>query len=317
MNMCRCNCPIRRYVANGRGIGLKVVTLVGLLIGLIIAVSGPVIFLRTLNIDGSLDSFINSLPIVKIENGKIVDPIYDNEVWIIPDSAGDTKNDIKVIANTKIDDIDVIPSDVGAYITARTIYLSDGNQMRVFRLPEGINTVITHEVMRSTVNKMIWGAGIILGFFIFVSGILGFLVGYIPLLIVGLIIGRKISADTWGRAFAWPWVIVWGIGVLGGMFGWFFLSLPYIFLVSLLLAWIIGVVASNQSTSCPLNAWKKDLSEQPTDTNEDTVLSENVNSVEDIDAEMQPQSTAPKANTPKKAIVKPKNIPVQRKKRKK
>lgn len=315
MNMCRCNCPIRRYVANGRGIGLKVVTLVGLLIGLIIAVSGPVIFLKTLNIDGSLDSFINSLPIVKIENGKIVDPIYDNEVWIIPDSAGDTQNDIKVIANTKIDDVDVIPSDVSAYITARTIYLSDGNQMRVFRLPEGTNTVITHDVLRSAVNKMIWGAGMILGFFIFVSGILGFLVGYIPLLIVGLIIGRKISADTWGRAFAWPWVIVWGIGVLGGMFGWFFLSLPYMFLVSLLLAWIIGIVAFNQSVSCPLNAGVTCLSGQAPDSNEGETFSNNLNPVED--AKIQPQSASPKGTASKKAVVKPKNIPVQRKKKKK
>ena len=321
MTTCNCNCPLKKYILTGHGIGMMIVTLIGLLVSIIIGVSGPIIITKTLNMNGDFDSFIDSLPIVKIENGRITDPIYHNEEWFIPDMSNNNQADTKIIANTTVDSIPFIPQDVSAYIAARNIYLRTNDMgLRIIHIPDELNTVITHDVVRSYINKLMWGAGLVFSFILFISAILGFLIGYVPLMIIGFIINRKMSADAWGRAFSLPWILMWSLTVLGGLFDVFYLPTVYLYLIALLTTWIIGVSLQNQTNICLSNSVS--ATETPFIKNEseaDQPAESNTTKTQVIQKETSAVSTPiiRKENKEKQEIVKPKNTPVRRKKQKK
>ncbi len=308
--MCTCNCSFRKYALTGRGIGLKIVTLVSLLIGLIVGICGPIIMRNALNETGALNEFINTLPIVTIENGKIVNPVYNNETWYIPGTV-EGSSDIKIIANTTVDSIDAIPADVGLYITARNIYTTDA----VFPLPTTLSTVITHDTVRRYFDMMLRLSGVVLGSIIFVLGIIGFLIIYIPVFIIGFIMNRQLTIDAWGRILAWPWSIFYGITVLLSSFTMIAISPLYGSLIPMLITWIIGVMLANSSDeeTCSLQSINTD--ESMISQNEST---ETTVEFEEIPAETTaPETTIPTATVPivrrKTVNIKPKNVPTTKK----
>ena len=109
--MCQCSFKTGycNYIAAGRGIGMKFAFLFSFLAGLAVAILSGFILRMQLNTN-DVDSFIDTLPVVKIQDGRIVDPVLDNVVWTIPGEV--PEDDIYVVANTTVDNVDAIPPQV-------------------------------------------------------------------------------------------------------------------------------------------------------------------------------------------------------------
>lgn len=230
--------PFKKYVQNGRGIGLKVVVWISLLVGLLTGICSVMIIKSLLQ--EQIDTFVETLPIVKIEKGKIIEPIYHNEVWIIPDLDGNQQKDLRIIADTAVDSVDYIPQDTDIYLTAKKIYLSNKFEKGIIDIPSDLSIVVTHDVVKQFLNKVLWFSGISVGLLLFVLSILFFLLGLVPVMLFGRLINRSLTMDMWGRAFAWPWVIVWNISIVAGVLGIFNITLTYVFVIPMLLTWIFG-----------------------------------------------------------------------------
>ncbi len=307
--MCNCNCSFKKYTLAGRGIGLKIVTLVSLLAGLIVGICGPIIVRNALNESGNLNEFINTLPVVTIEKGKIVNPVYDNETWYIPNIKNDG-TDFKIIANTTIDSVDAIPADVDLYITARNLYTTTA----VMPLAPELSTVITHDTVRHYFNIMLRLSGVILGGIIFLLGIIGFLIIYIPVFVIGFVMNRALTIDTWGRILAWPWSIFYAIVIFLSSFTTIVISPLYGALIPMLITWILGTMMSNDKEGCACALQSNDTDESLVSQEKPT---ETTVEYEEIPAET--STPAPKATTPapivrKKTVnIKPKNVPTTKK----
>ncbi len=240
------NSLFRDYILTGRGIGLKIVTTMALIINIIISIIMAIFLTNLVNENGLNEEFYRHASTVKIEKGKIVEPIYNGVVWDNSYMVDNPQDKIKIFANTTIDKISEMPTkDVTIYITARNIYSQNKSRISVYHIPDELTTTITPQKMASFLKLLFWILGFIVGFFFFIFAIIGFLIGYIPLIIVGLIVNRKLTLDAWGRAFAWPWIIVWGISMLGTVLDIATLSMLYVYLISLLITWIIGASLHN------------------------------------------------------------------------
>ncbi len=304
--MCTCDCSFKKYALTSRGIGLKIVTLVSLLIGVVVGFSGPVIIREALDENGSLNEFINTLPVITIENGKIVNPIYENDTWVIPGLKEGNK-DFKIIANTAVDSVPSMPADADLYITARNIYTPEA----VTQIPAELSTVINHDTVRRYVNLTLRMSGAVLGGIIFLLGIIGFLIIYLPVMVIGRIMNSDLQIDTWGRILAWPWSIFYAIVILLSTFTTIAISPLYGALIPMLITWILGVLLNKgDDEHCCLTA-----NEKSTDGISETTDTETTVEFEEI-----PQSTPTPATVSASPIVrkktvniKPKNVPTTKK----
>lgn len=323
--MCICSgcCPLKNYILSGRGIGLKVIASVSLLISLIVAICSPLVLISVLEENG-LDEVINKAPVVTIENGRIVDPVFDNETIVIPATAYPDE-DIQIILNTTIDNLPSIPQNINAYVTAKNIYLKDNMQYRVITLPNDLNVVITHEFLKDYVKKIVWASGIAFGFFLFLVSIFLFFILYLIVILLGWLFNKNLTLDAWGRALSWPWAIIWCLIILNAAFAVVVLPLTYVLAIPVLLTWIIGASLYNRSTCIKNeeNALVPETSEEDTAEKEILVahpVQEETQQVVQHSENVKPVARAQKtaSKTTKKAAVKSKNVPpVQRRKKKK
>ncbi len=207
--MCQCSFKTGycNYITGGRGIGMKFAFLFSFLAGLAVAILSGLVLRMQINTN-DVDSFIETLPVVKIQDGRIVEPILDNVVWTIPAITPD-EEDIYIIANTTVDDVDSIPSDVFTYVTAKKIYTQSEGEVHAYEIPEMENTVITHDMIRNFVTLLLTIISVIIGFASLIVGLVSFLIAYLLTLIFGFFFNREMTAGSWGRALVLPWAILW------------------------------------------------------------------------------------------------------------
>lgn len=228
-----CHCRFKNYALIGKGIGLKIVFLFSLLI----AVAAAAVFVKytTDQIkDPSTAAFIDSLPVIKIENGKIVEPIYTHEVLIVPGAAGDAK----IILDTAQDDVSAIAPDESVYITAKNIYTRQNNEVKIYQLPETFSKVITHDVIRTYIHQAVLLAAGIMAFSVVIFSIMGFVVVFLALGAFGFLVNKSLSLSAWGRISAWPWSLVFILYTVSSYK--FTMHLGYLFLIPILISLIIG-----------------------------------------------------------------------------
>lgn len=241
--------PFKRYVQNGRGIGLKVVVLLSLLISFLMCIGG-VFIIKSLFQEQS-NTFIETLPTIEFKNGKIIAPIYDNEIWDISDMDETAPDNFRIIANTAVDDVDSIPEKTDIYITAKKLYFANRFTKRVIPFPADWNGIVTHNTIQSVINTMLWICFITLALIFFIVSTLFFLLALLPVMLLGLVINRSLPTDAWCRAFAWPWTVMWNLSLVGVVSGLFYIPLKYIFIISMLLAWILGASITSKNTIAP------------------------------------------------------------------
>lgn len=231
-------CRLKSYVLNGKGIGLKVVFLSMLIVGIMIAFGLYGLFDIAFQ-NPSIQSSINKLPIIKIENGKIIEPIYDREVLTIPS----TNRDITVVLDTIKDDVPSIDRNETIYITATKIYFRQENKIDMLEFSENFSKIITHEVFRSYVQKGIVLASGILSLFLFAFSLIGFILLFFTLCLLGPVFNKNLTASAWGRLSTIPWLLMFVFYVLS-IYKWN-LHISYLFLIPLLVSLLIGVRLRN------------------------------------------------------------------------
>lgn len=255
--MCRCEFKkgYCNYVSAGRGIGMKFTLLFSFLTGLAVAVLFGLVFRMQLNSVG-FDSFIDTLPVVKIQDGRIVDPVIDNVVWNIPVAAPD-EGDIYVVVNTTVDDVEAIPPQVSIYVTAKKIYTQSDSDIHAYEIPEMENTVITHDVMRKTVSALLVVISAVTGFAAMVLGILSFLFAWVVCLLLGVFFNRRITASGWGRALVLSWAVLWIGSIVCSLSG--SVSFPaYPLMWIVLLSAFLTLILSLFMRKCPAFSDKPD-----------------------------------------------------------
>lgn len=237
MCLCKGKCSLKNYVLFGRGIGLKVIVLFTFLISLFMSITVGVTFTKLVN-EQDFQSFIKELPVVKIENGKIVEPVYDNMLWIIPGTEPNGAGDVVIVANTTVDEADRIPEEVTVYISARHVYVrNDDGTMDRYSIPANTTKVITPDVVTKVIKSAIWGFSALIALVLWGVSILIFLVTYLVVMLLGFIANRQLTIDAWGRLLAYPWCVVWLLSLILNFYG-----IPVTMTVTLLTAILVTLV---------------------------------------------------------------------------
>lgn len=208
-DMCHCQycASFRNYVFNGKGIGLKIATLVSFLTGLAVAIFS--VFILRIEFNGhDFDSFIETLPVIKIENGEIVEPVYNNKVWVLPGTLQNNK-DFVLVVNTTVDSVETLPASATVYVTRKFIYTQSDGSAEVIELPKVDNMIITHQVMKKSLSAVLTLMCIAYGFVVLITGLVSFLITYLLVFLFAAFFNGRISNAGWGRATSLPWSILW------------------------------------------------------------------------------------------------------------
>lgn len=299
-----CRCHFKNYVLNGKGIGLKIVVLFSLLIA-VLAGSLAYYQLTALANDPSNTAFIDTLPIIKVENGKIVEPVYNHEVLIIPGNP----NEIKIVVDTAQEDISAIAPDETLYITAKNIYARKNNQVTAYQLPQDFSKVITHDVVRSYIHHVIIFASTVFAVSIFVFSFMGFMLTFLILSAFGSLINKCLSMSAWGRLSAWPWNVMFLIYVAGSYKMQFHIG--YLFLIPILISLIIAVRLKKENTvtcfaddNCQLSLTKIPSPFLIADETDAAQAASSIDEKTTASKEKAPEKTKKKAKTEKKTTLK-------------
>ena len=302
--MCQCSFKTGycNYIAAGRGIGMKFAFLFSFLAGLAVAILSGFILRMQLNTN-DVDSFIDTLPVVKIQDGRIVEPVLDNVVWTIPGEV--PEDDIYVVANTTIDNVEAIPSQVAVYITAKRIYTQDEDGVHAYDIPEMENTVITHNIIRKSVTFVLAIVSVLFGIFSLIVGLLSFLFAYMITLLFGTFFNKNITKSGWGRALVLPWVILWIASIVSSWFG-YILFYPHPLLWIILLPAAITLISGSFMKKC-LNAEEAKTEEEIIDD----ILAENTVAEEKTPVVVIEKPAKPKNDKKAESKVVVKKTPVQ------
>ncbi len=234
--MCQCSFKTGycNYITAGRGIGMKFAFLFSFLTGIAVAILSGLVLRLQINTN-DVDSFIDTLPVVKIQDGRIEEPILDNVVWTIPAVSPDDE-DTYIIANTTVESVDTIPSSVFMYVTAKKIYIQSEGEVHAYDIPEMENTIITHDMIRNFVSLLLTIISVCIGVASLIIGLISFLISYLITLIFGSFFNRRMSISGWGRALVLPWSVLW-IGTIVCSFS------EYVTVPAYPLMWIIVLSA--------------------------------------------------------------------------
>lgn len=306
--MCQCSFKTGycNYIAAGRGIGMKFAFLFSFLAGLAVAILSGFILRMQLNTN-DVDSFIDTLPVVKIQDGRIVEPVLDNVVWTIPGEV--PEDDIYVVANTTVDNVDSIPPQIAVYITAKRVYTQGEDGVHAYDIPEMENTVITHNVVRKGVTVVLAIVSVLFGVFSLLVGLLSFLFAYILTLLFGTFFNKNITKSGWGRALVLPWVILWIASIVCSWFG-YILFYPHPFAWIVILPAVITLISGVLMKKC-LKFEEAKVEEETIDD----VLAENIVSEEKTPVVVKTEKTKNGKQAERAVVVKKTPIqtsPVQR-----
>lgn len=235
-----CLYRFQNYFQNGKGTGIKVV----LFWGFITAFLTTFLFYQQLNTFSQRSVYhelINALPPIKIENGKIIEPLYDHqEITLFGKNGGQ-----KIVLDTAQEDIHAIARNQILYVTARAIYIRHENRTYSIRFPADLSQVITPDILNQLFQLSLMLTAVFLSLFLFIIELIGFVFFLLIVNTLGPLFNKEISLDMWGRISSLPWA---------GMFALFLLSLfywplhvVYLFLIPLLITLIIGVRMKNSS----------------------------------------------------------------------
>ena len=243
------NKNLKNYVINGSGIGFKITATFAFLMSIMVAL----LIGFTVNsklAQSSVNSLIDTMPVIQVEKGKIIEPINQNVIPLSNDFLGKETN---LVYNTTVDSVENIPDTAIIYVTAKNLYLRD-EQAEVIRypIPEELTTDITPEVMKKSLTYLVWSTSVLFGGMVFVFGIFAFLLLVLIVRLMGGLVNKNLTFSAWGRLMAYPWCIMW--------FGYTFFVLMninisvYMIFISILLVTLFGgYFLKNQTKTIDIN----------------------------------------------------------------
>ena len=200
------NSNFKNYILNGTGIGFKITATFAFLMAIMVALlSGFTI--TTQLVQNDVNSLIETMPVIRVEKGKIIEPISHN---VIPLSDGFLGQKTNLVYNTTLDSVDNIPDTALIYITAKDVYIRDENASIIrYPIPVELTADITHEVMKKSLSYLVWSTSIIFGGLIFIFGIFAFVLLVLCARLLGTFVNKNLTFGKWGRLMAYPWCIMW------------------------------------------------------------------------------------------------------------
>ena len=180
------------YIAQGRGIGLKYLALLALILGILGGIGTKVI--ATDGIPLAQQVADQLLPI-KVVNGQIVEPQETYKVVHLRFGANEDAYPIPIVLDTTSDMLDINLLDQGAYITRSYLYMINEHEARTYKL-DGDFELIQKDYTAEFTSFINWTAFLV-GVFIFAGlFVFYFLMALFFSFVAGLIAAsRKISLD--------------------------------------------------------------------------------------------------------------------------
>lgn len=196
---------ILNYISNGRGAGLKWFSFYTLTVCILCVVFIGNIFTKILMTEPIVQDFINKLPVMKIENGQLVEPADTFEVIPVADGLPytitiNTTNNIPVHLNM----------DGGFYLTKETVYVkqdavADPIAMSFADIGD---MVIDKPYLDSLIKRFasVWAMLIGLALFAMLWICLGLQVFILKILF--FIFSRSVSVSICSRASMLMWIVL-------------------------------------------------------------------------------------------------------------
>ena len=180
------------YIAQGRGIGLKYLALLALILGILGGIGTKVI--ATDGIPLAQQVADQLLPI-KVINGQIVEPQETYKVVHLRFGANEDAYPIPIVLDTTSDMLDINLLDQGAYITRSYLYMINEHEARTYKL-DGDFELIQKDYTAEFTSFINWTAFLV-GVFIFAGlFVFYFLMALFFSFVAGLIAAsKKISLD--------------------------------------------------------------------------------------------------------------------------
>lgn len=197
---------LKNYVLNGAGIGFKITATFAFLMAIMSALL--IGFAVTSKIaDSNVNALIETMPVIRVVNGKIIEPISQN---VIPLSDGFLGKETNLVYNTTVDSVTNIPDTALIYITAKDVYIRDDKSEVIrYPIPAELTADITHDVMKQSLSYLVWTSSIIFGGMVFVFGIFAFVMLVLCVRLLGSLVNKDLTFGAWGRLMAYPWCIMW------------------------------------------------------------------------------------------------------------
>ena len=202
---------IIRYIVNGKGYGLKFLTLFSVLLALIM---GGITYHR---IEGyfnspAVQSFIANIPVLEIKNQKLVAP-YDTHVVLEYPELEDTF----FVINTQSGDFDLMRFETVFYLTPDRVYLKTGSNIQT--MPYDQDMTITPDLIQKTVQMTTVLMPLFFGLFLFFFIWVGFGFLYFVSKLFLWLIKKTISPAMRSRIVLLSWISILLIDFIFSFFG--------------------------------------------------------------------------------------------------
>lgn len=233
---------LKNYVLNGVGVGFKITATFAFLMALMFALLiGFAVNSRLER--SSVNTLIDTMPVIHVKNGKIIEPISQN---VIPLSNDFLSKETNLVYNTTVDSVENVPDTAFIYIAGKNLYLRDENSDVIrYPIPVELTTDITPDAMKKAITYMVWISAVLFGGMIFVFGIFAFLLLLVCVRLLGSFVNQDLTIGAWGRLMAYPWCILW-LGYVFLFFVYINISMYMIFISIILVTLFGGYFLKNQ-----------------------------------------------------------------------
>lgn len=191
---------IIHYIINGKGYGLKFLTLFSVIFALVFGGIGYHRINEYLN-SQEVQSFVANIPVLEIKNQKLVEPHDSYVVLEYPE----LENAFFVI-NTRAGDLDLMNFETAFYLTPDRAYIKTGNNIQTTEYDEDM--IITPDFIRQALQM----TTILMPLFFVVFLLLFIWVGYGFLYVISKlfswIIKRPLSGPMRGRIVLLSWISI-------------------------------------------------------------------------------------------------------------
>lgn len=212
---------VMKYIMNGKGYGLKILTFFSILLALILGGATYYQVNAYLN-SKEVQEFVKNVPVLEIKDHKLVAPTDTYVNLKYPDMEG-----AFFVINTRSGDLDLMHFDTAFYLTPERIYVKAGPNIQTIDYDQDIT--ITPDL----IHKTIYATSILMPVFFGISLLLFIWIGYGFLYFVSKLfswlIKKTIQPDMRGRIVLFAWITVLLIDFMFSFLGWgFSLSMAFI-----------------------------------------------------------------------------------------
>lgn len=204
---------LMNYIENGKGRGL----IYFLVFSVIFCVAISIALTQTLSkslADEQLGDFVNRMPTIQIDDGRVVAP--QDAFVVVPFVQGVAD---AFILNTTDTNLDQLPFENGMYMTKKSLYVKAGTDIQELSLSKLGDMTVTPDTLRSLMKAMVIMAAAMMAVLFFIALWIGYGLLYVFVKLFFLILGRTTCPYNRGRSVYLAWSTILTLDFILLLFG--------------------------------------------------------------------------------------------------